>query len=141
MSWHGTRVWETSLQEPVRIEGKHGAEVTPYMPAGDQKASKFFVDCGFEVVHVKGLKAGSPVLIAHISEQTLGDAIVEVNGPEVDAVVLVGTNLPMSRVAAIAEFWLGKPVIALNTATYWHALRENGIADKAQGFGRLLAEF
>jgi maleate isomerase len=47
----------------------------------------------------------------------------------------------MARVAAMAEFWLGKPVVALNTATYWHALRNCGVGDKVQGFGRLLAEF
>ena len=42
---------------------------------------------------------------------------------------------------AAAETWLGKPVIAINTATYWHALRNNGIADQMDGFGRLMAEF
>jgi len=47
----------------------------------------------------------------------------------------------MSRLAGEAERWLGKPVIAINTATYWHALRANGINDKIQGFGRLLSEF
>ena len=115
--------------------------VTPYMPVGDEQARRFFSDCGFEAVRVKGLRCASPVLIAHISETMLRDAIVEVGGPEADAVVVVGTNLPMAWVAGRAEFWLGKPVVALNTATYWHALRENGIPDKVQGFGRLLAEF
>ena len=47
----------------------------------------------------------------------------------------------MARLAAQAEVWLGKPVIAINTATYWYALRRNGIRDKVAGFGRLLAEF
>jgi maleate isomerase len=47
----------------------------------------------------------------------------------------------MVRLAAAAELWLGKPVIAINTATYWHALRTNGIQDQKQGFGRLLEEF
>ena len=47
----------------------------------------------------------------------------------------------MVRPAAAAELWLGKPVIAINTATYWHALRQSGIDDKVQGFGRLLEEF
>ena len=47
----------------------------------------------------------------------------------VDAIVQVGTNLAMARLAGIAEFWLDKPVIAINTATYWHALRANGIID------------
>jgi maleate cis-trans isomerase len=36
---------------------------------------------------------------------------------------------------------LGKPVIAINTATYWHALRSFGIKDRISGLGRLLAEF
>ena len=68
-------------------------------------------------------------------------AIAAVDGPTVDAIVQVGTNLPAARVAGAAEFWLGKPVVALNTATYWHALRQLGIKDKVQGFGRLLSEF
>ena len=63
------------------------------------------------------------------------------NAPDVDAIVQVGTNLAMARLAAEAERWLGKPVVAINTATYWHALRANGIKDQAPGFGRLLAEF
>jgi maleate isomerase len=53
----------------------------------------------------------------------------------------VGTNLSMIRLAAAAEMWLNKPVIAINTATYWHALRTNGITDKVYGFGRLMSEF
>lgn len=77
---------------------------------------------------------------AHVGGDAPG-RYIEVDGTDVDAVVIVGTNLPMSRVAAAAEFWLGKPIISLNTATYWHTLRENGITDKVTGFGRLLAEF
>ena len=30
------------------------------------------------------------------------------------------------------------PVIAINTATYWHALRRNGIMDRFEGFGALM---
>jgi maleate isomerase len=47
----------------------------------------------------------------------------------------------MVGLAAAAELWLGKPVTAINTATYWHALRQYGILDKMPGFGRLLEEF
>ena len=112
--------------------------ITPYMPVGDEQVRKFFHDCGYEVVHLKGLKCDSPVTIAHVSEKTLRDAINEVNDPSVEAIVQAGTNLAMARVAGIAEFWLDKPVIAINTATYWWALRQNGITDKIQGFGTLL---
>ena len=41
----------------------------------------------------------------------------------------------------MAEFWLDKPVLAINTATYWHALRQNGIDDRISGFGSLLEDF
>ena len=52
-----------------------------------------------------------------------------------------GTNLAFAEVAAMAEFWLEKPVIAINTATYWHALRSMGLNDQMDGFGALLRRF
>ncbi len=69
------------------------------------------------------------------------EAIKRLDGDDVDAIVQVGTNLSMVRLAAMAEMWLGKPVIAINTATYWHALRANGVMDRVEGAGRLLEEF
>ena len=115
--------------------------ITPYMPVGDKQVHRFFTDCGFEVVNLLGLKCKSPVLIAHESKKTLRDAIMKVNRGKVDAIVQVGTNLAMAEVAAMAEFWLDKPVLAINTATYWWALRQNGIKDKVHGWGSLLAEY
>ena len=113
--------------------------ITPYMPVGDRQVRRFFTDCGYQVVNLLGLKCRSPVLIAHESKQQLRDAINRVNRGKVDAVVQVGTNLAMAEVAAMAEFWLDKPVIAINTATYWHALRRYGIKDRIQGWGSLLS--
>jgi maleate isomerase len=114
--------------------------VTPYMPVADEEVRRFFIDCGFEVMRLRGLKCASPVLIAHVSEQELRDAVLAVDGPDVDAVVQVGTNLAMARLAAKAEPLLGKPVLAINTATYWRALRANGIDDRIDGFGKLLRD-
>ena len=115
--------------------------ITPYMPLGDQNVRQFFEDCGFEVVNLKGLRCASPQLIAHVSEQELRDSIVEVDDSQVEAIVQVGTNLAMARVAAIAEFWLDKPVIAINTATYWWSLRQQGIEDKVYGWGSLMQNY
>ncbi|MFL6796053.1 MAG: Asp/Glu racemase [Xanthobacteraceae bacterium] len=117
---------------------KRIAVITPYMPVGDAQVRRFFEDCGLEVVRLKGLKCASPVKIAHVSERELRDAIVEVNGRDVDAIVQVGTNLAMARLAGLAEFWLDKPVLAINTCIYWWSLRQNGIGDRIDGFGSLL---
>ena len=114
--------------------------ITPYMPVGDRQVRRFFTECGYDVVNLVGLKCGSPTLIAHVSSKILRDAIVRVNRGKVDAVVQVGTNLAMAQVAAAAEFWLDKPVIAINTATYWYALRDYGIRDRVSGWGSLLTE-
>lgn len=114
--------------------------ITPYMPVGDANVRKFFEDQGYEVVNLVGLKSPSPMMIAHESKQTLKTAAIAVS-EGVDAVIQCGTNLAFAEVAAIAEFWLEKPVIAINTATYWHALRTMGITDQTDGFGRLLANF
>lgn len=114
--------------------------ITPYMPVGDRQVRRFFTDCGFEVVNLLGLKCASPMLIAHTTQKQLRDAIIKVNKGRVDAIVQVGTNLAMAEVAPWAEFWLDKPVVAINTATYWYALRQNGITDKVYGWGSLLAE-
>ena len=115
--------------------------VTPYQPIGDENVIKFFNEIGFEVVNIKGLRCPTAVSIAHVSEDELREALLEVDGEDVDAIVQAGTNLSMLRLADEAERWLGKPVIAINAATWWFALRENGIEDKIQGCGRLLREF
>jgi maleate isomerase len=114
--------------------------ITPYFPIGDNQVRKFFTDCGFEVVNLVGLKCTSPVNIARVTEEEMRDAFVAVDGPDVDALVQVGTNLACAKVAAHGEFWLKKPVLAINTATYWYALRQNGITDQIEGFGSLLAD-
>ena|SRR5437899_3332342 len=68
-------------------------------------------DPALSTVRLKGLKCASPVLIAHVSERELRDAIREVDGPDIEAIIQVGTNLAMARLAGIAEFWLDKPVL------------------------------
>ncbi len=115
--------------------------VTPYQPIGDKNVVRFFNDIGFEVLALKGLKCPTAVSIAHVTKDELREALLEVNVPGTDALVQVGTNLSMVRLADEAERWLKKPVIAINAATWWMALRDNGIEDRVYGAGRLLREF
>lgn len=114
--------------------------ITPYMPSGDAQVRRAFTDLGFEVVNLLGLKSNSPLLIAHESPERLRRAVREIDDPSVELILQVGTNLAFAKVAAEAERWLGKPVLAVNTCTYWQALRSNGIEDRIDGFGSLLME-
>ncbi|MEQ8507690.1 MAG: arylmalonate decarboxylase [Rhodospirillaceae bacterium] len=116
--------------------------VSPYYPVANAEVKRYFEECGFEVVRDICLQCPSWTAIAEVPEDHLRGLIRdELDGDDVDAIVQVGTNLSMVRLAAEAETWLGKPVIAINTATYWHALRANGIKDQMDGFGRLLSDF
>lgn len=114
--------------------------ITPYMPSGDAQVRRAFTDGGFEVINLLGLKCNSPLLMAHESPERLRRAVREVDDSSVELILQVGTNLAFARVAAEAEHWLGKPVLAVNTCTYWQALRASGIEDKIDGFGSLLME-
>jgi maleate isomerase len=117
------------------------AVLTPYQPVGDQNVVRFFEESGYQVKRIKGLRCESPVKIAHASESELRGALRELDGDDIDGIIQVGTNLAMARLAAQAEIWLEKPVVAINTAIYWDALRSSGIPDKIAGFGSLLEKF
>jgi maleate isomerase len=114
--------------------------LTPYQPVGDAQVARFFEENGWKVTAIHSLKRPSEVLIGHATTKDLVDGLKALAAKNVDAIVQAGTDLAMADVAAEAEHWLGIPVLAINVATYWSALRENGITDRIRGFGALLAE-
>jgi len=119
-------------------KAKRIAFLSPYFEVANKEVRRFYSDCGFTVVRDICLERPSPVLIAHTTDEMCRQTLKKLDGDDVDAIVQVGTNLSMIRLAAAAELFLGKPVIAINTATYWHALRAQGITDKVAGFGNLM---
>ncbi|MGO4394273.1 hypothetical protein AB4Z46_23185 [Variovorax sp. M-6] len=158
--WDGlaaSRRLKAQLEERTRLPVSMGSEacdaafevlgiqriavVTPYQAVGDRNVVRFFEEAGYEVKRIKGLKCESPVKIAHVQESELRTALQELDGDDIDGIVQVGTNLAMARLAGEAEVWLGKPVVAINTAIYWHALRQSGILDRMSGFGSLLERY
>lgn len=155
--WDGlqaSRKLKAELQERTRLPVSMGSEacdrafaalnvktiavLTPYQPVGDRNVVRFFEESGYRVKRIKGLQCASPVDIAHVGEPQLCAALKELDGDDIDGIIQVGTNLAMARLAGQAETWLAKPVIAINTAIYWDALRASGITDRVMGFGSLL---
>jgi maleate isomerase len=120
---------------------KRIAVLSPYWPVMNEAVIGYFSDMGFSVVRDIALRCTSWTAIADVTPAQCRKALCKIDGDDVDALVQVGTNLSMVKLAAAAELWLGKPVVAINTATYWHALRVSGIRDRMEGFGRLLLDF
>ena len=56
-------------------------------------------------------------------------------------IVQAGTNLSVTLIAEEMERELGKPVIPINVACVWHALRAVGLDENIPGFGSLLVDF
>ncbi|HJU32687.1 MAG TPA: Asp/Glu racemase [Hyphomicrobiaceae bacterium] len=139
----GISVGSHSAAAALRAYGgiKRIAILSPYWPVMNEAVAGYFTDMGFTVVRDLALQCKSWTAIADVTPAQCREALGKLDGDDVDALVQVGTNLSMVRVAAAAELWLGKPVVAINTATYWHALRTNRITDRLEGFGRLLSEF
>ncbi|MDX2144391.1 MAG: arylmalonate decarboxylase [Rhodospirillaceae bacterium] len=138
----GVSVGAHSCAAALKAYGaKRVSFMSPYYPVANAEVRKYFTESGFEVIRDIPMQAPSWTGIAEITTAQCREVIKKLDGPDVDAIVQVGTNLSMIRLAAAAEMYLGKPVIAINTATYWHALRANKITDKVHGFGRLLEEF
>ena len=73
-------------------------------------------------------------------EHEVIDVVKQVDGDDVDAIVQVGTNLSTSGIFPTIEKWLSKPVLPINVATVWHALRSCGVLDQYDNLGRLLEE-
>ena len=154
----GGRKWREQIEEVSGLGVSTGSEaivaalnayggikkvsfVSPYFPTANAEVARFLSDYGFETVRDVPLQCPSWTAIAEVTEDRLRETIRHLDGDDVDAIIQVGTNLSNIRLAAAAELWLGKPVIAINTATYWHALRANGFTDRMPGFGRLMSEF
>ncbi|PMD38008.1 hypothetical protein L207DRAFT_584929 [Hyaloscypha variabilis F] len=112
--------------------------ITPYQPVGDQQVVDFFTQIGCEVKAIYGFKCPTATSIAEVTEEEIKRTFRSVDGEDVDLLIQAGTNLLAGKAAAELEVELGKPVIAINTATVWHAYRTNGIKDQISGWGSLL---
>jgi len=112
--------------------------ITPYQPVGDEQVVDFFTQIGCVVKAIHGMKCETATSISLVTAKEIKDAFRKVDGPDVELLIQAGTNLLAAKACAELEEELGKPVIAINTATVWHAYRTNGIMDKIPGWGSLL---
>ena len=117
------------------------AVMEPYFPSIEPKMVGVFGAKGYDIVRYNHMRGKSPTSYSVVTAKDMIAAIKAIDGPDIEAIVQFGANLPMARIADEAERWLDKPVISINVATYWHALRMNGINDKLYGYTQLFSKF
>lgn len=123
------------------LQVKRIAIFSPYQPVADDHVLGYFRESGFEVVNYIGLGIESATKIAQTDPHKIIATMRELDRPEVECIVQVGTNMSNIAVADQAEYWMGKPVIAINAAIIWETMRLIGIKDQWGGATRLLREF
>lgn len=154
----GAKKWKKQIEDVAELKISIGSEslvaaieayggvrkvafMSPYYQIANREVANYLSDFGIETVRDICLQCPSWTSIAEVTTEKTRNVINELDGADVDAIIQVGTNLSAAKLAAEMENKLKKPVIAINTATYWHALRTYGIDDKIAGFGRLLEDF
>ena len=120
---------------------KNVAFFSPYFPAANEQVSLYLEESGFNVKKDLCLQCNTWTDIAKVNKDTMFSSLKEIDSDNIDALIQVGTNLPMATFTEDFESTFDKPIIAINTATYWDALRRNDITDKINGFGKLLSEY
>ena len=118
---------------------KRIAILTPYWPPADDMIATFFRSCGYDVVNTHGMKSTGPTAVARFTTAQIMEGFDEVDDERAQALIHVGTNLPVSALTPSIEAKHAKPLIGVNVATYWLALRRLGIQDKIPNMG-ILAE-
>lgn len=113
--------------------------VTPFQPEANRNVAAYFAEHGISVAGEAGFSSAQKgkAYTARISKDEVCAAFDRVDTPAVEALVQVGTALVCAGFAEKLEARHGKPVVAVNSATYWLALRAHGIADRLDGHGAL----
>lgn len=112
--------------------------VTPFDAKVDAIVKANAEAAQFQVVAIRGTNAPSLPAICETSLSDIRSVFAQVAAHDCDAILQVGTALPVVALIAELEEAHGKPVVACNAAVYWQTLRHVGIADPIRGFGRLL---
>ncbi len=116
------------------------AVVTPFNAEIDRNVKANVEAAGFEVVAIKGTEAPSLPAICETPLDDIRRVVRQVAESDCQAILQVGTALPVVALIEELERETGKPMVACNAAVYWQTLRAVGIEDKIGGYGRLLAD-
>jgi maleate isomerase len=112
--------------------------LSPHPAMFDDHYIRFFSESGYQVTKLHRIDCPTTLAIAMVDETKIRAALRDLIEVGSEVIVQVGTDLVVTRLADEAERWLGRPVLGVNAAMLWHALRALDIRDRRLGFGSIL---
>ena len=117
------------------------AFATPYAPEVIDRAKRYYeTNYGMTVVAGESLGATDSYAIGKMDAGMAQTALVRVDRPDVEALVVPGGNFATLDSIEAWERQFNKPVITTNQAALWGILRAMKIDTPLPGWGRLLAQ-
>ncbi len=120
------------------LGAKRIAVLSPMSEEYSKSVQGYYQSLGFEAPYATWLKIRESIDIIDVGAGQILAAFREIDHDDVDTFVHVGGALGMVDMIEDLEASLGRPVVSVNAATYWYALRRHGIDDPMPGFGQLL---
>ena len=102
-------------------------------------AAAYYRARGFDVARSVWLDVELPEHIIDVTQDRIREAFATIAREEVDTLLHVGGALAVVDMLEDLEAKLARPIVSVNAATYWYALRRLGVSDALPGFGALLA--
>ena len=131
----------TAVRRGLEVVGaKKIVVATPYLDEINQLEAETLARDGFEVLDIQGLNIRADSDMVRVAPDYILEFAASLDRPDADAIFVSCGALRTLDILEALERQAGKPVIASNQATAWHALRLAGIGDKIPGYGRLFTE-
>lgn len=111
------------------VGAKRIAVLSPMSEAYSESVQGYYSALGFEVPYATWLEVPRPEEIINVPLEAVSAAFARINHDDVDTFLHVGGALGIVDMLDELEARLGRPVISVNAATYWYALRRHGIDD------------
>ncbi len=120
------------------LGAKRFGVISPMSSAHSRSVQDYYEALGYAVPYAVSLKVEKSEDIIKVQRDQVIAAFEEINKPDIDTLVHVGGALGIVSMIAELEDHFRKPIVSVNAATYWYALRQIGVNDPMPGFGQLL---
>lgn len=120
------------------VGAKRVGLLSPMSEVQSKSAQGFYESLGFEVPYATWFEVKRSEDIIKVEVDQILSAFRKIDHDDIDTFLHLGAALGMVGMIEELEKQLERPIISVNAATYWYALRSHGIEDPMPGFGQLL---